>query len=131
MLDRKERLISSLNEIKDLLIKILTLEANEHRALDYDEYEKFYEYLQYETSIIEEIKDKMKSIVPDMVYYKKDQDVGQLIKLITRLNEKILRNNIFNQNRVKDSIIKIKKKLTSLNGYITPRSNSYIVDIRA
>ncbi len=131
MLDRKERLISSLNEIKDLLIKILTLEANEHRALDYDEYEKFYEYLQYETSIIEEIKDKMKSIVPDMVYYKKDRDVGQLIKLITKLNEKILRNNIFNQNRVKDSIIKIKKKLTSLNGYITPRSNSYIVDIRA
>lgn len=132
MQDRKEELVSNLSTIYALLMKILIIEEHESEALRIEDYDNFYEYIQYEGSIMNEVKSIMSGIVPDLVYHKDDPGVKSILSSIEELNKKILERNIDFQNDVKGRIDSIKRKLTSLNNYMPSSLNvSTILNIRA
>ncbi|RKX94497.1 MAG: hypothetical protein DRP84_06990 [Spirochaetes bacterium] len=130
--DKKEELVSNLNTIYALLMKILIIEEHENEALRIEDYDNFYEYIQHEGSIMNEVKSIMSGIVPDLMYHKDDPEVKSILSSIEELNEKILEKNIDFQNDVKGRIDSIKRKLTSLNNYMPSSLNvSTILNIRA
>jgi len=132
LLDKKEELILDLNNIYALLMKVLIIEEHEYETLKIEDYEDFYEYIQYEGSIMNEVKEVMKDIVPELIYYRDEPKIENLLESIEDINKKILKKNVGFQNDVKDRIGDIKKRLTSLNHYVPSDFNvSTILSIRA
>ncbi len=131
MLDKRSQLIENLTEIKNLLLRVKVIEENGRRSLDYDDYNTFMEHLHYETLIINEVKKRMKDIIPDLVYYKNDRVISDIVRSIENINELILKLNIGIQGKVKNNISFLKKRISSINNYSPKRECLHIVDIRA
>ena len=132
MLDKKEGLISNLNNVYALLMKILIIEEHEYDTLKIEDYDDFYEYIQYEGNIMNEVKLIMKDIVPELIYYRDEPGVENLLASIEDINKKILEKNVGFQSDVKSRMNDIKKKLTYLNHYVPSDLNfSTILNIRA
>jgi len=130
--DKREKIIESLSNIYVLLLKILVIEEHEDEALKVEDYDNFYEYIQYEGNIMSEVKSIMMSIIPDLIYHKNEPEISDILSSIEEINKKILERNIDFQNDVKDRLENIKRKLTSLNNYLPSSLNvSTILNIRA
>ena len=130
--DKKEKLILELSNIYALLMKILIIEEHQGEALKSEDYDSFYEYIQFEGTIMNEIKTMMAAIVPELIYYREEPEVKDTLKSIEEINKKILKNNISFQRDVKDRMGDMKKKITSLNNYVPSSLNiSTILNIRA
>ena len=130
--DKREKLILDLSNIYALLMKILIVEEHESEALKIENYDNFYEYIQYEGTIMNEVKSIMTSIVPELVSYKNEPEIKHMLSSIEEIDKKILEKNIDFQKDVKNKIDNIKRKLTSLNNYMPSSLNvSTILNIRA
>lgn len=133
MLDRRQKVLSTLRSIKDFYMKLTLLKAYESDACADDNYDYLYELTAQERALVEDIHSFKKFVVPDLVYYKREPEIGSLLAEIEVLHEKVLRDTIDIRQNLSSCLTLTRKRIDNLeavSGTVSiPRPRA--IDIRA
>jgi hypothetical protein len=131
LLDRRQRVLDTLQSIKSCYVKLMLLKSYEIDACAEGNYEYLYELAGQERALVEDINTYMKFIVPDLVYFKRESEIGAVLSEIDVMHEKVIRDSIDIRQNLSTCITLTRKKLDNLNVVTVPVPRPSAIDIRA
>lgn len=92
--DKKEALLDVLGSVHTCYLQLTLLKEHEQDALEQGSCETLYELSVNERTVVDEINDLMKYVVPDLVYMKRDPDISRKLREIDLLQERVIQSSI-------------------------------------
>lgn len=133
MLDRKRDLLENLELLKKCYLNLIILKQHEQDACDHGSYEILHELAENERIIIEDIRETIKVVVPDLLYYRADSEVRRMVDEIEHLQTSLVRKSLTLREELEGMIDLTRKNLENLRVFTKSSSHQHpsLVNLRA
>ncbi|MFW6181453.1 MAG: hypothetical protein ACOC8N_06860 [Spirochaetota bacterium] len=137
MQDKKAALLDVLVSVHTCYLQLTLLKEHEREALEKGSCETLYELSVNERTVVDEINDLMKYVVPDLVYMKRDPDISRKLREIDLLQDQVIKSSIDLRQNLADRAALTGKRLENIRRTpgsspgISPPATPAAINLRA